>query len=146
MIRSKTCFKCRAEKPLSEFYRHAAMRDGLLGKCKPCTKKDATENRNKKIDYYRQYDRERAKLPERIALAVSVTKAWRAQDASRSAAHSAVARAIRQGVLHKENCARCGAENSMAHHEDYSKKLEVVWLCAACHKQRHKEIALEAKP
>jgi hypothetical protein len=28
----------------------------------------------------------------------------------------------------------------LAHHEDYDKPLEVVWLCQPCHKQRHKEI------
>ena len=142
MLRSKTCFKCQSEKPSSEFYAHRGMRDGLLGKCKTCTKKDANDNRRKRIDYYRQYDRERAKLPERVALAISVTRAWRAQDARRAAAHSAVARAIRKGFLYKDSCARCGSINSMAHHEDYSKPLDVVWLCAPCHKQRHKEMDL----
>jgi arylamine N-acetyltransferase len=37
----KICFKCGNEKELSEYYKHAQMKDGHLNKCKVCTKKDA---------------------------------------------------------------------------------------------------------
>ena len=39
----KECFKCNTTKPLSEFYKHKAMGDGYLGKCKICTRKDTKE-------------------------------------------------------------------------------------------------------
>lgn len=142
MLRSKTCFKCKLEKALQEFYAHSAMRDGYLGKCKECTKKDVREHRLSNLEKIREYDRRRGKLPERIALNVSVTRAWRAEDKRRSAAHQAVSRAILKGAISKECCARCGSSKSVAHHESYDRKLDVVWLCMPCHKERHKEMAM----
>jgi len=39
-MNTKKCFKCGIIKPLTEYYKHKGMADGLLGKCKDCTKKD----------------------------------------------------------------------------------------------------------
>ena len=140
MIRSKECFKCKAVKPLENFYKHQAMADGHLNKCKECTKKDARDHREKNLDRIREYDRQRGKLPERVKKNLEVNKKWRSADRRRSAAHSAVARALRSGQLIPIPCERCGDENSLAHHEDYDKPLDVMWLCQPCHKKRHKEI------
>jgi len=140
MTSSKECFKCKAIKPMTEFYKHSVMPDGHLNKCKECTKKDVAEHRANNLEKVRAYDRERGKNPERIKLATEITKAWRAEDKRRQVAHSAVARAIRKGDLIRMSCVRCGAEKTEAHHEDYDKPLDVVWLCTPCHKKRHQEI------
>ena len=140
MIRSKICFKCNTVKPLDDFYKHPAMLDGHVNKCKECNKKDVAENRLKNIDRIRQYDRERAKRPERIKLALEISRAWRQADKRRDACHNAVSRAIKNGNLVRQPCIRCGNEKSLAHHEDYDKPLDVMWLCQPCHKQRHKEL------
>ena len=142
MISSKECFKCKTVKPLEDFYKHPMMADGHLNKCKECTKSDSTENRNKNLERIREYDRERAKNPERKAASVSISKAWRREDPRRRKAHDAVSYAIKKNHLVRSPCCRCGSERSLAHHEDYDKPLVVIWLCQPCHKQRHKEMNL----
>ena len=143
MIHSKECFKCKTIKPLDEFYKHSAMADGHLNKCKACTKSDVGKHREENIDRIREYDRKRGKLPERVKHTIEVTRAWRAADKRRGRAHVAVARAIRNGDLLPQPCERCNSEKVVAHHEDYDKPLDVMWLCQACHKQRHIEIDKE---
>ena len=145
MIHSKQCFKCLTIKPLNEFYKHQAMADGHVNKCKLCNKNDVTNNRNAKIDYYRAYDLKRSKEPERYKTASAISAAWRQSDTRRTKCHNAITRAIRSGKLIKQSCVRCGNEKSLAHHEDYDKPLDVIWLCQPCHKQRHKEINIFLK-
>ena len=140
MARSKECFKCKTVKPLSEFYKHPAMGDGHLNKCKECTKKDANEHRANNLEKIREYDRKRGKNKERMAANIAVNRLWRAEDVRRQKAHTAVAKAIRNGKLLRQPCERCGCEKSLAHHEDYDFPLDVMWLCQPCHKQRHKEL------
>lgn len=140
VISSKECFKCNTVKPLSEFYKHKGMADGHINKCKQCAKKDVLEHREKNIEKIREYDRKRGKNPERIKLATEITKAWRTEDERRQKCHNAVRRAIIDGGLIKSPCERCGEIKSLAHHEDYDKPLDVMWLCQPCHKQRHKEL------
>ena len=143
MIRSKECFKCKSIKLLDDFYKHPMMLDGHVNKCKECNKNDVTANRNKNIERVRAYDRERGKIPSRIKANTEINRAWRNEDSRRLRAHSSVARAIRNGELVRQPCCRCGQEKSVAHHEDYDKPLDVMWLCQPCHKQRHKELKEE---
>jgi sigma-70-like protein len=46
--------------------------------------------------------------------------------------------AVRSGRISKRPCKVCGDENSEAHHEDYDKPLEVVWLCKKHHDEHHR--------
>lgn len=66
------------------------------------------------------------------------TKLQRAKYPERHKARSAVARALRHGRLVKGPCRDCGDVLSYAHHEDYSKPLEVIWLCRKHHKSQDK--------
>lgn len=143
MIHSKQCFKCQTVMPLTEFYKHAQMADGYLNKCKKCTKKDSFEHRIKNIERIREYDRIRSKNSDRMKIAYEISAVWRQADKRRMQCHNAVTRAVRKGTLIRLPCIRCGAEKSLAHHENYDEPLNVMWLCQPCHKQRHKEILNE---
>lgn len=52
-------------------------------------------------------------------------------------AHKMVAYALRIGQLVRMGCAKCSDKQTHGHHEDYSKPLEVVWLCRKHHTKRH---------
>jgi len=44
---------------------------------------------------------------------------------------------VKRGKIIKLPCLFCGDPNSEAHHQDYSKPLEVTWLCRYHHKALH---------
>jgi len=140
-ITAKQCFKCKKTKAISGFYRHSQMADGTLGKCKECTKKDANAHRNANLDKIRAYDRARALLPHRKKETLRITEEYRKKFPHRSLAVGRVSRALKSGKLKRPNkCALCKKKKKvLAHHDDYSKPLEVVWVCQPCHKQIHKE-------
>lgn len=54
--------------------------------------------------------------------------------------------AIHDGVLVRQSCRQCGASEALAHHEDYGRPLDVIWLCRKCHAQRHAEIRRQTTP
>ena len=41
------------------------------------------------------------------------------------------------GVLIKKPCEKCGDPKAQGHHDDYSKPLDVRWLCAFHHREHH---------
>lgn len=49
-------------------------------------------------------------------------------------------RAVRRGVITRGPCEVCGdASDVEAHHDDYSKPLEVRWLCTKHHGEQHRK-------
>ena len=154
MIRSKTCFKCNAVKLLEEFYKHPNMPDGHVNKCKECNKADVRENREKKLDYYREYDKRRADIPYRVAARIQYAqtesgkiskaesgKKHREKYPYKKIATSAISNAIRDGkIIKPTSCEVCAVNGKIhGHHDDYSKPYEVRWVCIKCHVSWHKK-------
>lgn len=135
---NKVCRKCKKDLPIEEYYIHSAMLDGHLNICKECVRERVRNHRERNIEKIREYDRNRGKQPKRIIKAKEITKRRR-KETGYEKAHAKIERAIMNGTLEKCNiCQLCGSKNTLeAHHYDYSRPLDVIWLCSACHKQYH---------
>ena len=68
---TKTCSKCKIEKPLSEFYKDKNASDGLRNPCKTCDKKTSSEYRSlsSKEKDERVSERQRIKKRKKTRLA-----------------------------------------------------------------------------
>lgn len=118
--------------------------------CKSCLRARARNYRAANLEKVKAYDRQRGLLPERKEAVKARASRYKgkkyaatftAHHPLKRAAHNAVNNAIRDGKLVVQPCERCGyGIGIQAHHEDYSKPLEVVWLCPPCHGARHREI------
>jgi hypothetical protein len=135
-MQSKQCFKCLSVLPLSHFYKHAQMGDGHLNKCKECAKRDVKKARDERIEYYREYDRQRATLPHRLEQASRISMRYKQLYPERRKAHVILGNAVRARAVSPEPCFVCG-DKAEAHHADYSEPLAVTWLCPTHHKQLH---------
>lgn len=72
----------------------------------------------RRIDYYKNYWQEARQDPFHIL---------------KRSARRKVATEIEAGRLNRQPCRHCGAVKADAHHRDYTKPLEIEWLCRRCH-------------
>lgn len=121
------------------FYVHKQMKDGHLSKCKTCTKKDVQDRYNNPEARLRikEYERLRFKNPERKRKIYLYARKRRIEHRGKTRANNKVSHAIRNGSLIKKPCKKCGDIIVQAHHRDYRKPLDVVWLCFKHHREEH---------
>lgn len=64
---------------------------------------------------------------------------WKKRNPEKAACHAAMFWAIKSGALKRgEICESCGLMcKTFGHHDDYSKPLQVIWLCKSCHTKKH---------
>lgn len=62
-------------------------------------------------------------------------RAWKARNREKIRANKAVYKAVMRGELvNPGRCSQCGGGGLIdAHHEDYTRVLDVIWLCRMCH-------------
>lgn len=140
----RACTKCGEQKPLDQFYKHPFGKDGRQSKCAECTKADVRANRQERIEYYRAYERQRARQPHRVearrVYASENPVRMPEQDPQKRVARTALGNAVRDGKLSKPpHCEVCSTPDDKlhGHHDDYAKPLDVIWCCTACHALIH---------
>lgn len=129
------CTKCLVSKPPVDFYAHPNGAHGKMSKCKECHKAGVRTNRAANRERYSAFDRARTQTPERKASSSKHQKARRARCPEKFKARSAVSNALRDRRLKRGACEVCGSLRVQAHHADYSKPLDVRWLCFKCHRE-----------
>ena len=169
-MKIKWCPKCSSTLGSDMFYRDSSKRDGLSGWCKKCrsvdSKKRAYRNRhidkkkrkeNRAVngdkirsderryrkenrDRMREYDRSR--YGARKARVRMVNSGWQKDHPIERRARDAVKIAMSKGDIIRPNaCSMCGEScKPDAHHHDYSRQLDVTWLCRSCHRMEHSSV------
>ena len=127
---TKTCAKCKRDLELDQFYKDKRSSSGFRSYCKSCGIENAnTWHKNN---------------PKRLNMA---RIKWKKNNRTKLLAHQKVQRAVRNGKVQKPSlCEKCGCpcKSLHGHHDDYSRPLDVIWLCPSCHKFLH--AALNRKP
>lgn len=126
--RSYRCLPCDREYRRKLYLRQKA--DGTL-------KKRARSSPERDKEYQKEY----FARPEKKALKNEYMRNYRKRQGVplKNKARMAAAQAIYSGKLVRQPCEVCGAVKVDAHHDDYSKPLDVRWLCPEHHRQLHKE-------
>lgn len=89
-------------------------------------------------EYHAEYTKKwTEKNREKICL---YAKAARLRSPKKAKARDLVNKALKNGSLSKKPCRVCLSSKSEAHHPDYDKPLEVIWLCRKHHRDEHKKI------
>ena len=148
----KVCRECGVEKELGAFYKHSKMTDGHLNKCIECVKERVGKHRELNLEKIKAYDLARAKTPHRMAKNEAYAQSEKGKLAHKKAlvnyrkrypliyaSKLLTSKALKHGELVRPtNCSQCSSDHKIeGHHDDYTKPLEVRWLCEKCHKNWH---------
>jgi hypothetical protein len=134
----KFCAACDKMLPVAAFYPDKNTLSGLGSRCAECARKKARER------YYREHDKVmaaealRRKKPEHREKNRVYRKQSDVRHPQRAKARQLLNNAVRDGRIERLPCHKCGDPKSQGHHEDYSKPLDVEWICAPCHAKEHR--------
>ena len=153
--RTKICIGCGAEKTLTEFKKRVGRKDGRGGRCKACCnaakKAYARTARGRAACLaasrkYENSEKGKASRKEYIQkgrgreVYLQKARTYYKKNPDKYQIYAAVKEAKKTGVLIPQPCEVCGTNDNIdAHHDDYSKPLEVRWLCKKHHSALHME-------
>jgi hypothetical protein len=149
----KRCRKCETIKPFDDFYFDFRVSDYRRSECKECTRKADTDRwakklvtdlegvlkRRRRIRIHRVF-KAKFKTPEYRKLVFARAKA---RHPEKAIALWKVHNATKSGKLKRKPCSVCG-KKAEAHHDDYSKPLNVRWLCRTHHIEHHVRVREQA--
>lgn len=136
------CSKCKTDKPSIEFYASPKEK-----RCKSCMaekyKRWVTSEKGHSVRLASSLKFSRSEKGKIVSRRGG--KTYRAKPENRDwdkfrdkrNARLKVFHALRSGKIKKKCCKECGSVDTQGHHEDYSKPLEVIWLCPMHHTQIH---------
>ena len=133
----KHCSHCKAVKPVADFPRDRSTKTGYNKWCRECVRnKDAKPARVESRRAYEHTEKgktRRERYPERELAGNILRKAVKAGQIVRPGKCQECSSAPRN---------RLGHVMIEAHHPDYSKPLDVMWLCKPCHAAEHSRMRL----
>lgn len=115
---SRTCVRCNRTAPEIEFV-WASSKRGYRNRCLNCERK-------RKKKYYEENKH------------LFVIRDSHLTDKMK--ARNKVRVAIARGKLKRGDCEVCGAPNGDGHHDDYTKPMDVRWLCKRHHSLEHRKL------
>ena len=131
----KPCTKCKIKKEASDFGKDRRAQDRLLSQCKECKLAYRQSHKSER----RAYDRVYYGTPTGRTVKLGSSKKQRLKYPEKKKAAGILNRAVATGKLKRSVfCESCGLPaKTEGHHSDYSKPLEVEWLCRKCHVEVH---------
>lgn len=137
-VKTKKCSGCGLELPLTEFNKKRNNKDGLQDKCRKCfseyNKARYASNKEKFKKDVREYRENNLESVFKTRLKMCE------KNPNHKNANEAVSLALQVGAIRNPGiCYGCGCDSSEhrieAHHHDYSKPLDIIWLCTPCHRR-----------
>lgn len=122
----KKCTNCKLNKEQTYFYTSCdyECRSCILERHRnsydPAKEKERNKSKNRKQQFIISKNKMLLKYPEKIK------------------ARTAVRLALNRGDIVKKPCEVCSESKVHAHHVDYSKPLEIMWLCRKHHDEWHR--------
>lgn len=100
-------------------------------------KSDKEKHYEKRKEYYKQWYAKNGR--DRAENYIDVINEWRLNNPEKVLARKIFHKALRdKKIVKKSNCEICNIKTkTQGHHYDYTKPLEVIWVCTSCHKLIH---------